>query len=89
MTLLCKYRKYLDPYFGKENEGVHTYQFLKIKYFDVLVTLIAAAIFSFLFKLPYLKTLGALFVLGFILHYLFCVKTRLNVLMHKLLNIKF
>jgi hypothetical protein len=42
------------------------------------MTIIGAYILSLIFKTPFLYTLIALFVLGIILHKIFCVRTTID-----------
>ena len=71
---LCEYRHI----FGKEGEGAHSYRFLDFAIVDVLLTILGGAIISLLFKTNLLITIVFLFILGIILHYIFCVETTLN-----------
>jgi hypothetical protein len=72
--MLCPYRHIL----GKEGEGIHSYRIFNIAIMDVLFTLIGAFIISYLFKYNYLIVLIILFILGIILHRIFCVNTTIN-----------
>jgi fatty acid desaturase len=71
---LCKYKDAL----GKPNEGIHKYRFFNIAIADVTMTIIAAFIFSYIFKFNFLATLIILFLLGIILHRIFCVRTTVD-----------
>jgi len=71
---LCKYKNA----FGKPDKGVHSYRFLGLAIFDVTLTIIAAILISYFFKLPLLNTTICLFILGIILHRLFCVRTTID-----------
>ena len=73
----CPY-KYL---FGKPNEGLHAYRFMNIAIVDVLMTVIMAFILSNLFTISFWKVLGSLFIMGIILHRLFCVRTTVDKLL--------
>lgn len=68
---LCKYKDAL----GIPGKGIHSYRIFNIAIADVVMTIIGAYILSFIFKTPFLYTLIALFVLGIILHKIFCVRT--------------
>jgi hypothetical protein len=74
MHPLCKYRHIL----GKEKEGFHKTRFLGLALFDTLATIAGAWLISQTFKLNFLVTLVGLFVLGIILHRMFCVNTTIN-----------
>lgn len=80
----CPY-KYL---FGKPNEGLHAYRFMNVAIIDVLMTVIVAFILSNLFAISFWKVLGSLFILGIVLHRLFCVPTTVDKLLfpHAYLN---
>lgn len=82
---LCKYKDSL----GKPKEGIHSYRFLGIAIADFLLTIVLALVVSGLiclvFKTRFLLTFGislpSLFLLGIILHRLFCVKTTVDKLL--------
>ena len=71
---LCKYKDAL----GKPNEGIHKYRIYNIAIADVVMTIIGALIISSIFKFNFLTTLIILFLLGIILHRMFCVKTTID-----------
>jgi hypothetical protein len=75
---LCQYKDSLGPV-GK---GIHSYRVFNIAIVDVIFTIIGAFIIHFF--LPTYKfyhILLALFIVGIILHYIFCVKTTINILL--------
>ena len=72
--LFCKYKDAL----GKPNEGVHKYRIFNIAIVDVVMTIIGAWIISWIFKSNFFATLLILFLLGIILHKIFCVNTTIN-----------
>ena len=74
---LCKYRNV----FGDVNKGVHKYKLFGIAIVDVIGTIIIAYLLHYLFNWNYWYTLLGLFILGIILHRLFCVNTYINVLL--------
>ena len=74
---LCKYKDSL----GVPNKGVHSYRFLGFAVFDVLSTIIGGILISYFFKTPLVYTIISVFVLGIILHRLFCVRTTLDKLL--------
>ena len=74
---LCKYKNVL----GKPGKGVHSLRFFGIAIFDVLLTIIAACIISYFFTHNFLLTLLVLFILGIILHRVFCVRTTIDKLL--------
>jgi len=74
---LCKYKNAL----GIPNTGVHSYRLFGVSIVDVILTILAAIIISYLFKIPTLNTTIVLFILGIILHRLFCVRTTIDKLL--------
>ena len=73
--MLCKYKDLL----GKVDEGVHSYRIFNIAIVDVLLTILAAFIIHlFLPKYHFFFILLFLFILGIILHRLFCVRTTVD-----------
>jgi len=74
---LCKYKNLL----GIPNKGVHSYRLLGLAIVDVILTIIAAIIISYYFKISFFYTSVALFILGIILHRLFCVRTTIDKLL--------
>jgi uncharacterized integral membrane protein len=71
---LCKYKNIL----GVPGEGIHSYRILNIAIVDVLATIIVAYLISWFFKWPFIYTLLVLFLLGIIIHRLFCVRTTID-----------
>ena len=71
---LCKYK----DIFGKPNTGVHSYRIFNIAIVDVLLTILVAFIIARLIKKPFWIVLLILFLLGIILHRLFCVRTTID-----------
>lgn len=84
MNSLCKYKNL----FGAPNTGLHSYRLTfegittdgkGLAFIDILSTLIGAIILSFYFKKYHWFTIFIiLFILGVILHVLFCVKTPIS-----------
>ena len=71
---LCKYKNL----FGIPRKGIHSWRIFDVAMADVLQTLLGAALISYLFKLPLFYCVVGLFLLGIILHRLFCVKTTVD-----------
>lgn len=71
MSPLCPFRNIL----GIPGEGVHSYRVFNIAIVDVLLTVLLAFIIS---RKHFVIVLIVLFVLGIILHRLFCVKTTVD-----------
>lgn len=74
--MFCEYK----DIFGKVGEGVHSYRVFNIAVVDVLATIIIAYLLKiFVFpKRSFIKLTIILFLLGIILHRLFCVKTTID-----------
>ena len=71
---LCKYKNL----FGKPNTGLHSFRIFNIAIVDLILTIFAAYLFSILFKISFLYSFTALFVMGIIMHHIFCVKTTID-----------
>ncbi len=71
---LCKYKDIL----GIPGKGIHSYRILNIAIADVIMTIIAAFIISYFFKFNFWIVLLILFILGILLHRLFCVRTTID-----------
>lgn len=78
----CPYKNML----GKLGEGVHSYRFAKLAIVDVIMTIIAAFIISAVFAISFWKVLAVSFILGIVLHRLFCVRTTVDKLLFPNLN---
>ena len=76
--MLCKYK----DIFGKVGEGVHSYRIFNIAIVDVILTFLLAFIIQLLLpKYNYYHILILLFILGIILHRMFCVRTSIDKLL--------
>ena len=71
---LCKYKNL----FGIPKQGIHSWRIFDIAMADVLQTLLGAVVISYFFKLPLFYCIIGLFLLGIILHRMFCVKTTVD-----------
>lgn len=74
---LCKYQNSL----GIPNQGVHSYRLFGLAIVDVIFTIIGAMIISYFSNRSFVYTLIFLFLLGIILHRLFCVRTTIDKLL--------
>jgi hypothetical protein len=74
---LCKYKNIL----GIPRQGAHSYRIFNIAIVDVLLTLILGYIISYIYKISFVKTCVILFILGIILHRVFCVRTTIDKLL--------
>ncbi len=74
---LCKYKDAL----GKPGVGIHSYRIFNIAIVDVIMTFIGAFIISYFLNISFIRTSIYLFILGIILHRIFCVKTTIDKLL--------
>jgi fatty acid desaturase len=74
MIDVCKYR-YI---FGKEKEGVHRYRIFNIAIVDLLGTILGAWILAKWLQQSFWLIFVIVFLLGIILHRLFCVPTTIT-----------
>jgi hypothetical protein len=72
--MICKYKNI----FGEPRKGAHSYRLFDIAIVDVVSTVILAAVISKIWKLDFIKVLIIVFLLGIILHRLFCVDTTID-----------
>jgi len=66
---------------GEPNKGIHSYRIFGIAIADVVMTLIGAWLISYFLKYSFVNTSITLFVLGIILHRVFCVRTTVDKLL--------
>jgi hypothetical protein len=74
---LCKYKNAL----GVPGKGIHSYRVFGVAIADVIMTIIGAILISFFFKTNLMYTMVCLFLLGIVLHRLFCVRTTVDKLL--------
>lgn len=74
---LCKYRNAL----GVPGKGVHSIRLGGIAVVDVAMTLVGAYIIAHFARVSYAWTAAGMFLLGIILHRLFCVRTTIDKLL--------
>jgi len=74
---LCKYKNIL----GKPDQGIHSYRLFNIAIMDVLMTFAVGLIISYVFNKSFMWTCIILFILGIILHRIFCVRTTVDKLL--------
>ena len=76
MLGLCKFKNI----FGNVGKGIHSFRIFNIAVVDVLLTIIGAYFISLcLPEYNYFLILILLFILGIILHRMFCVKTPIEI----------
>ena len=74
MENLCQYK----DIFGKPKEGVHSYRIFDIAIVDVIFTILGGIIIAYSFNFDYTNTIIILFVLGIVMHRIFCVETTVD-----------
>jgi hypothetical protein len=74
---LCAYKNAL----GKPGKGIHSYRLFGVAIMDVLLTILGAMLIAYFSKHDFYKILIALFILGIIMHRLFCVRTTIDKLL--------
>ena len=74
---LCKYKNIL----GEPDKGIHSHRLFGVAIADVIMTIIAAAIIAYFRKQPFVNVLLFLFLLGIVLHRIFCVRTTVDKLL--------
>lgn len=80
---LCKseLKKSLDKYLGTVNAGVHSHRIFNIAYVDVIMTIVGSILLAWLNNWSYIKTTIYVFIVGIILHRVFCVRTTVDKLL--------
>ena len=73
---LCKYKDVL----GKPNEGVHKLRdpIFGTAFWDVVMTIIASILIAYSTQYSFMLVLLCLFLIGIIMHRLFCVRTTVD-----------
>jgi hypothetical protein len=71
---LCKYRNAL----GVPGKGVHSVRLGGVAIVDVIMTLVGAYVIAYFTRTSFAWTAAGLFLLGIILHRLFCVRTTID-----------
>ena len=74
MNGLCQY----SDIFGKPGKGVHSVRLFNIAIFDVIMMMLAAFLIAYYTKYNFGITLIVLFIIGILVHYMFCVDTTVN-----------
>lgn len=76
--MLCQYKNI----FGKVGEGLHSYRIFNISFVDVILTILSAfIIYLFIPKYNFFIILLFIFILGIVLHRIFCVRTTIDKLL--------
>jgi len=74
---LCKYANIL----GEPGTGIHSIRLFNIAIFDVLATILVAYIISKKYNKNFKVVLIVLFIVGIIVHRIFCVQTTVGKLL--------
>lgn len=69
---LCSYKNI----FGESHKGLHQFRFFGFALIDIIGTIIAAGFISYVTDISFLIILLILFIIGQLLHYIFCVDTE-------------
>ena len=72
--MLCKFKNL----FGEPGKGVHASRLFGLARNDIIATLFGALAITMYFQKKFFLVSAALFLLGWVLHVLFCVKTPLT-----------
>jgi hypothetical protein len=72
--MYCQYKNI----FGEPGKGVHSYRVGGFAIIDIVGTILAALFISWILDTYFVTTLVILFLLGIVLHRLFCVRTTLD-----------
>lgn len=72
--MLCSYRHI----FGEERKGFHSLRVFDIAIGDVILTLILSLFIAYVSKINYIIILVITFIIGIIIHRIFCVNTKIN-----------
>jgi|APSaa5957512493_1039668.scaffolds.fasta_scaffold94364_2 hypothetical protein len=77
--MFCQYKDIL----GKPNTELHSYRIFDIAIIDVLLTVIIALLIHHYFfsKKPFYYVLIGVFLVGIVVHRLFCVRTTIDKLL--------
>lgn len=75
---MCKYRHI----FGTVNEGIHAYRLFDVAIVDVIFTVLGAYFIHLLFPtFNFINLTIVLFIIGILMHRLFCVRTTIDKLL--------
>lgn len=74
MIDLCKYK----DLFGIPGQGIHAFKIYGISVWDTLITIGCALIIAWVSGWGYWQTIIGVFLLGIVVHKLFCVRTAVD-----------
>lgn len=64
--------------FGVPGKGVHSYRIFNIAIVDVVFTVLAAVLISYIWNISVMYTIPILFLAGILFHRIFCVRTTID-----------
>jgi len=70
----CSYKNL----FGEPKTGIHSYRIFDLAIMDIIQTIIGGYIISIYFGYDKIKTIIWLFIIGILIHRIFCVNTTIN-----------
>jgi len=73
---LCKYKDILGE--PGSTTGARKYRIFGIALFDTGIVILFAVLIAWMFRLSYIKTTIAIFILGIVVHRMFCVRTAVD-----------
>ena len=73
-SVLCKY----STIFGLPNTGLHRYRLFNLAVADIILTILGAYLISKVIHVNFVVVLIILFIIGIILHRVFCVRTTID-----------
>jgi len=76
----CVYSEKMQKIFGQLGEDIHSYRVFNLAIIDVIATIIGAYLLHrfLLPTIPLWQVLFGLFLLGIVLHRIFCVRTTVD-----------
>lgn len=77
--MLCQYKNM----FGEPNKGLHSIRFMNLAVIDIALTIFVPLIISYYFDIDFLCLFVIFFILGMVLHHIFCVDTTINMFINK------
>lgn len=80
--MFCQYKNSL----GKPFEGIHSSRIGPFAFVDTVATVIVAVLISWWFKTGFFKTFICIFILGIVLHWIFCVDTPVILFLKKIFS---
>jgi hypothetical protein len=66
--------------FGEERKGFHSLRLFDIAIGDVFLTILLSLFISYVSKLNVILTFIIVFIIGIVVHRIFCVNTKVNVM---------